>query len=244
MTKNVTSIEDLFGEHGKEIPAWLDPLYDRERLIRYYNFLVEFNERGGFFSARDSTLIFERHFYESLIFAYYVSTECAVSRETEIADAGTGPGLPGYLFSCLKEMPRLTLIDSSKRRLSLLEAFHVKHYVSSVKFDYSRVEELKRRYDIVVSRALVPFPHLLEILIPAIKKGGVAALSISTPDMAGERIQNYITSLGYVQTRSIMPVEFGEGGRSIQIFQKKNDSRPGYPRSWHKIKEEIEEWRK
>jgi 16S rRNA (guanine527-N7)-methyltransferase len=131
----------------------------------YYSFLREKNIIGGFFSKRDSDRIADRHLYESLVYVARIMSLKGVSRETKILDAGSGPGLPGYLFFCLKEPPYVTLMDSSRRRLSLLEEFHHSfsparrtHLKTRLQFCYSRIEEAAGSYDVVTARALIPFP--------------------------------------------------------------------------------------
>lgn len=97
-------------------------IYDDEKVRWFWQFLEAKNEEGGFFSRGDSTRILERHVLDSALFVKAVTDYVSVSRETTVLDAGAGPGLPGFLFCCLKFPPVVTLNDSSRRRLSFLEA--------------------------------------------------------------------------------------------------------------------------
>jgi len=241
----MASLRSVFESHEVAYPEWIDERFDPDRLAAYFEFLVEKNDDGGFFSKGDSDQIFIRHFYESLLFAYYVSSAAGVSRETKLADAGSGPGLPGYLFSCLKEGPAVTLIDSSRRRLQFVEQFEQEHYVSStLRFRYGRIEEMSGSFDLIVCRAFIPFPHLLELFCKLQKESGWVALATTRERIGDERSVAFHETLGYVSRETLTPEEFGmDSSRCILMLQKMKRCPSGYPRKWGKIKEEIESWR-
>lgn len=236
----------LFNENNIEIPEWLLRFYDSGKILSYFYFLIENNEKGGFFSKSDYEKIFTRHLFESLVFCYYVSRHLSVSRETEIADAGTGPGLPGYLFSTMKNTPVLTLIDSSRRRLSLLEVFHVKQIGHNpITFTYGRLEEMKNLFDIITARALIPFPFVLELLCGNVKKNGYVVLYSADENSLHPQELDYVRRLGYAAREILVPEEVNiDSKRTIKFFQKIYDTAPGYPREWKKIKEELSQWQK
>ena len=240
------NLNRLFEKNNIKVPAWLFGSFDGGSIFDYYNFLLENNERGGFFSRKDSEKIFTRHLFESVVFCYYVSKALSVSRETKVADAGTGPGLPGYLFAAMREPPILSLVDSSRRRLSILEEFHVKQKGhNNVFFLYGRLEELENVFDIVTARALIPFPFVLELLARNVKKGGFAALYSADEDPLSSREVDYIGRLGFIFREVLVPLEANiESRRTIKILQKINPTASGYPREWKKIKEEISQWQK
>lgn len=155
---------DFLSQLKKEIPDphvemdFIIKMFDLEKVNEFFLFLKENNTKGGFFSNLDSQRIASRHIYECMVYINYIVKEINVSRETSILDAGSGPGLPGYLLYCLKENPRLYLLDSSKRRLQFLEKFTTTKNYTNIHFIYSRVEEWKIQYDIAITRALIPFP--------------------------------------------------------------------------------------
>ena len=241
---------ELLERDLKNIPEILS-LYEPERVQAYYEFLVEQNEPGGFFSKNDSDRILERHLFESLVFGYYVTSKLNVSRETKIADAGSGPGLPGFLFACLKEPPALTLFDSSKRRLGLLEKFVAENSLFAsgrkrIRFRYERLEEARGKFDLVVLRALIPFPFSVEIISGLQTGAGQIAIN-GTLDFKkiSHREKEYLKRLGYVSRETIRPSELTFlGERTINILLKTGPAVKGYPRNWKQIKEEMKRWEK
>lgn len=251
----LVNVLTLCNQKGFPIPGRLLENIDWEKVDRFASFLEERNPEGGFFSQNDAARILERHIYENLIFVDYVSSRVKVSRETKLADAGSGPGLPGYLFHCLKQAPSVTLIDSSKRRLSFVEEFATEARTSSesssavsatgsdqhpLHFRYERLEEMKGAYDIITIRALIPFPFCIEIVAALQPVGGhlFLATTETPPQFKG------LQAFGYVSRETYVPSELAFlGARSILHLEKiaKQDSR--YPRSWKIIQQDMQKWK-
>lgn len=236
--------EKMF-EAGLDINETIKNKFSGERLNFFYQFLLETNEKYGLFSKSDTERILDRHLYESMIFVHHLTEAFPVSRETAVADVGTGPGLPGMLFACMQEPPDLTLIDSSKRKTELLEiALLETTLFEKIRFIYERVENIKKKYSIVVSRAVVPFPHMAEVAYPLWSEGGILAMAAGKIEIT-DRIRAYLGGLGVVSRETIQLPELAFlGERSIIVLSKISRSKKGYPRQWKKIKEEIEAWRK
>ncbi|MCR9143515.1 MAG: class I SAM-dependent methyltransferase [bacterium] len=220
----------------------------------YYRFLKDENEIGGFFSKSDTERIFERHLYESLIFAsaaceeYYVATGHRVSRETSILDAGSGPGLPGFLFAARTDMPRVTFLDSSQRRLKRVADYAAEHFPEDhstrFKFQYRRAEEYTANYPLIVSRALIPFPAIVELLGHLQKPGDVMILWSPKDALPDEKVNIYLDKLGYVSRETVAIPELSFlGTRQIIVLKKMRSSQKGYPRKWKDIKDSIPDWK-
>lgn len=219
--------------------------FESARVKWYLDFLVNYNERGGFFSRRDGERIFDRHLLESAMFVERVRNYVSVSRETTVLDAGSGPGLPGFLFACLTEAPRLTLNDSSRRRLGLLadELSESPLDFPSVRFDYSRLEELKGSFGLIVSRALIPFPSVLRLIAHLQKPGSVYAGFFSPMDM--EPFATVIRDCGYsVSGRETFMTATESIERQITYFRKEKVVRQGKPFAWKFIRAEMSQWQK
>lgn len=155
-------IEDIQNQIDEEYKHNLDQIFEifnMDLLNEYYLFLEEFSEIGGFFSKSDLERIASRHIYESMVYIYHLKKQINVSRETHVLDVGTGPGIPGFLFYTLISKPKLTLLDSSKRRLKYLEEFINKKELKDIEIIYKRIEEWNKIYNIVITRALIPFPY-------------------------------------------------------------------------------------
>lgn len=234
---------DALEAKGAALEKAVGDRFQLELIERYWDFLEQNNERGGFFSKADSDRILERHVYESLILTDYVAMRCGVSRETFIGDVGSGPGLPGFLFACRKDQPYVALVDSSKRRLGLLEAWVRKVGVPRVEIHFQRAEEVRATWDIVVMRAFVRFPFCIELVTNATRVGGSAVYFGSGRDHFSGREEKYLKQLGFVPRETEHPRELDFlGDRRIFYFEKVSDPDVGYPRKWVRIQSEMEQW--
>ena len=218
-----------------------------EEMERYLGFLEESNEKGGFFSSGDADRILERHLKECALFVDRVVEYASVSRETTVLDAGTGPGLPGYLFYCLRNPPRLTLNDSSRRRLSLLEEWHGSRIAPSgdggVRFSYARLEEMKGQFDLITSRALIPFPSVLRLIAHLQKPGNLYVGFFAS--IQPEKFEEVIRDCGYShQSAQEVQATANEPVRQIHYFRKKRTVRQGKPFAWKFIRNEMSQWQK
>lgn len=180
----------------------LEPEFDWELVKNFYEFLKRDNEKGGFFSRNDSEKILERHILESLIFVWKLKSTGYVSRETNIADVGTGPGLPGFLFALLKKAPHVFLVDSQKRKLALLETEIESGSLSKVKkrveFIYARTEEINSNFDVVTSRAMVPYPYIAEVTTRMVKSKGILCPFLAQPYQDLEKETEVLSNNGFL----------------------------------------------
>ncbi|MBX7059205.1 MAG: class I SAM-dependent methyltransferase [Leptospirales bacterium] len=242
---------DLIGmleQRGLEVSSALSTALDWKALALYYQFLEENNERGGFFSRNDSTRILDRHLFECAVSAFHALDRCpqygiVVSRETRVLDAGAGPGLPGMAFAAHRLRPAVTLVDSSRRRLSLLEDWlQTTDTFSNVRTCYARVEELKGTFDLALVRALLPFPASLELLCRVVRIGG-AAIVFHGLAPTDPRRHAYLKKLGFVSCETIVLPELQSlGQRNLGIYLKEAPASRGYPRTWRQIKDSVRKW--
>lgn len=244
MNKIQNRILELFPKESESIIE----IFDFHILEHYYEFLIENNELGGFFSKSDESLILDRHIIESVYHIYKIQEFLNVSRETEIADVGTGPGLPGFIFACLKERPKLALIDSQRKRLQFLEEFLCKNGVEptstgkKIQFIYQRAEEVLTSFDCVVSRSSVPYPWTAEVVAKLVKKNGYFIPFLARQNYDLDLEMKILKNSGFqvVQELELKELHF-LGQRHIKFLKKMNKTKHSIPRKWKIIKREIEE---
>ncbi|HNJ04948.1 MAG TPA: class I SAM-dependent methyltransferase [Leptospiraceae bacterium] len=226
-------------EKGLTLPEEAQDRFEWDFVEEYYSTLVRFAERG-LFSNSDRPHILERHLFECLIGVHYVSSRLQVSRETRIADVGSGQGLPGVLFAALKSEPYVVLVDSSRRRLKLIQENLSR---KNIRYAFARAEELNEKFDITCARALAQFPYSLELLSYVQKRNGYTALWVANLEI--EMFKEEISRLGYVSRETLCPLETEFlGTRRIILLQKISDPARGYPRTWKQMKEEMDRWEK
>ncbi|HMV44345.1 MAG TPA: class I SAM-dependent methyltransferase [Leptospiraceae bacterium] len=227
----------LFPKTGKQILE----IFHLSKVIEYSNFLRDYNEIGGFFSKSDSEFFLDRHVIESMFHIFVINSSGYIKASDEVADVGTGPGLPGYLFSCLQNSPKVTLIDSQSRRLSLLEKFYKEqNYDSKVSFLYDRMEGIKKQFDLVVMRSAIRYPWSCEMVYKILKQNSyfIPFLAKRVYDTNFEK--TLLQNLGMIIEKDLdlNELEF-LGNRHIKILKKEANPNKGFPRNWESISKEI-----
>ena len=214
--------------------------FDWDRLAWYYSFLCK---NADFFSAADRERILERHLFESMWMAAAAVRHGLVSRETSVLDAGTGPGLPGFVFCCLAPRPSVTLVDSSRRRLGRLEEALPGN--DGPRFSYARLEEIKKgTFDLVTIRALIPFPFCIEAVAGAVREGGTVMYASASPTILA-RDETFLAELGFVSRETLAAPELAFlGARHFYLLLKTGPTRHPYPRPWKNILKALETWEK
>ena len=143
-----------------------------EKLYRYMNLLIEWNNNINLTSITDPDEIIIKHFIDSMTIEKHIRDNC------RMLDIGTGAGFPGLPLSIIKEGAEFVLVDSLNKRINFLEEVSSQINVKNIKMIHGRAEELARmhehreRYDVVASRAVARLNVLLEYMLPFTKIGG------------------------------------------------------------------------
>lgn len=225
--------------------------YDLPLISDYIEFLKSKNEQGGFFSKKDSENIIERHILEAMYFVYVLFGNELVSRETKIVDVGTGPGLPGFLFVCLKDSPKTTLLDSAKRKLNLTEdwwkSIQERYPGKICSFSYNRAEEWKHHFDVAVMRASIPYPFSIEVVSRLVLKDGYFCPFLAKKQNWEKIEERILSDSGFIIEGTIDLEDLSFlGERHIKVLKKHSQAKHGIPRDWKYISKEIKEneWEK
>lgn len=230
-------IVELFPKEANRILE----IFDKKKLNLFYKFLNEYNEVGGFFSKADSEFILDRHLIESIYHVFVIWKEGFLKANLKLADVGSGPGLPGYIFFCLNEAPQVTLIDSQKRRLGILEKFHRENFKdSNVHFIYERVESIQNKFDLVTMRSTIKYPWSVEMTEKLLKMNSIFIPFLGKKVYDLEFEKNMLENLGIVLEKDIEldELEF-LGKRHLKILKKVSNAKKNFPRSWEVISKEI-----
>jgi 16S rRNA (guanine527-N7)-methyltransferase len=127
-------------------------------LERFVALLLRWNEVYNLTGVRGAEEVVDRHLVESFALRAHV-------KGTEVADVGSGGGLPGVPLAIAEPQRRFTLIESRAKRVRFL-----RHVVGELKLAntvvaHSRAEDLQveRPFDTVLARAVAPPAELLGV---------------------------------------------------------------------------------
>lgn len=141
-----------------------------DKLVRYYELLVEWNEKINLTAITEEEDVATKHFLDSMS---AISTGYVKGRTI---DVGCGAGFPGLVLKIAKPEIELTLLDSLNKRINFLKTVCEELEIRDIDFVHSRAEDGARRmreqFDTVVSRAVANMTVLSELCIPFLKIGG------------------------------------------------------------------------
>ena len=150
---------DLLARSLLLIPHGLerDPLASAtESLIRYADFLLEYNEKVNLVGAKTEEDFITKHLVDSL------AALPILPRKGKLADIGSGGGLPGIPLSFFWEGP-VTLIESKNKKADFLRAAAEHLELRNLKVLCSNAAEVFEKFDTVVTRAFSDIPHALKL---------------------------------------------------------------------------------
>ena len=81
---------------------------------KYFNFLVQENEKYNLTAITDKKEVIIKHFIDSVL------PINDISQNASVIDVGTGAGFPGVPLKILRPDIKLTLLDSLQKRINFL----------------------------------------------------------------------------------------------------------------------------
>lgn len=126
----------------------------------------DWNSKINIISRKDIDNLYEHHVLHSLAIAKVLPFQSG----SNILDVGTGGGFPGIPLAILFPNCQFTLIDSIGKKIKVAQEVAKALELSNVECIQERAEEEKRKFDFVVSRAVMPLPDLVRLVQKNISK--------------------------------------------------------------------------
>jgi 16S rRNA (guanine527-N7)-methyltransferase len=201
---------------------------------RYFELLVEWNEKMNLTAITEQEEVYMKHFYDSLTAGMYTD----LTKPIRICDVGAGAGFPSIPLKIAFPNLDVTIIDSLNKRITFLNHLASELKLERVQFVHGRAEEMGRKpehreqYDMVTARAVARMSVLSELCLPFAKTGGtfVAMKAASAADEM-ERAAKAVGTLGG-KTEDVfsfrLPIENSE--RTIIVVRKEKETPKKYPR--------------
>ncbi len=118
-----------------------------EMLLPLYS---DWNEKINVISRRDIENLYEHHVLHSLSIAKVIQFKPG----TKVLDIGTGGGFPGIPLAIIFPETNFHLVDSIKKKISVVEAVAADLDLKNVTTEWNRVESISGKYHFIVSRAV------------------------------------------------------------------------------------------
>ena len=212
------------------------PLTDRqkEQFERYFELLVEWNEKINLTAITDKDEVYLKHFYDSIAPILQGLIE---NQPIRLLDIGAGAGFPSLPMKILFPELDVTIIDSLNKRINFLHLLAEELGLSGVHFYHGRAEDFaqdkafRAQFDIVTARAVARMQVLSELTIPYLKVGGqLLALKASNAPEELEEAKNALNLL-FSKVEDNLQYELPNGDpRYITLVEKKKETPNKYPR--------------
>lgn len=145
-----------------------------EKLKIYGNELVLWNNKKNLTSITDPEEIAYLHFIDSLLITGDIEKDGVKGKK--LLDTGTGGGFPGIPLKIFFPELDITLLDSSRKKVSFLKYISRELGLKSIKAVNERAEVFSREnsetFDYITSRAFTSVESFFNMVWPALKKDG------------------------------------------------------------------------
>ena len=138
----------------------------KKQFERYFELLVEWNEKINLTAITDKEEVYLKHFYDSIA----PILQGLIPNETiKLLDIGAGAGFPSLPMKILYPQLDVTIIDSLNKRINFLQLLAQELDLDGVHFYHGRAEDFaqdknfRAQYDFVTARAVARMQVLSEI---------------------------------------------------------------------------------
>ena len=205
-----------------------------EQFRKYFELLVEWNEKMNLTAITDLEGVYLKHFYDSISASFYYD----FNETTTVCDVGAGAGFPSLPIKICYPHLHITIVDSLNKRITFLNHLTDELKLDNMRFVHARAEEFgqkaeyREQFDVVTARAVARLSVLSELCIPLAKEGGsFVALKAAAGEEELKDAQKAIATLGCKlkeQFNYLLPVE--ESERVLYVFDKVKATPKKYPR--------------
>ncbi len=226
---NIGQFQQLLKKQGIELSE-----KQLNQFNRYYELLVEWNEKMNLTAITDHGEVYLKHFYDSITASFHVD----MTRPLSVCDVGAGAGFPSIPLKICFPHLEVSIVDSLNKRITFLHHLADELGLDKVHFHHDRAETFgqnkafRESYDLVTARAVARLSVLSELCMPLVKIGGefVAMKAANADDELNDAKQAMrMLGGGDINVHSFeLPVEQSE--RSIIVVQKLSSTPKKYPR--------------
>lgn len=131
-----------------------------ERFAALDELYRDWNSKINVISRKDIDNLYEHHILHSLGIAEIINFKPG----TRIMDLGTGGGFPGIPLAIMFPEVQFHLVDSIGKKIRVCDEVRNALGLTNVTTEWTRGENIKEKYEFVVSRAVMPLTDLVKLI--------------------------------------------------------------------------------
>ena len=137
-----------------------------EKFRHLYAIYLDWNSKINVISRKDMDHFYEHHVLHSLGIAKVQH----FLPGAQVMDVGTGGGFPGIPLAIMFPQTEFLLVDSIGKKIKVVQEVALAAGIRNVKAIQARAEDVKPKFDFVVSRAVTVLPDFIKWIDKNIKK--------------------------------------------------------------------------
>lgn len=210
-----------------------------ELFQKYYEILVEWNQKMNLTAITEKEDVYLKHFYDSLTIAFDFEFQ-----NQSIIDVGAGAGFPSIPLKIVYPDLKITIVDSLNKRITFLNHLFKELELMNCQAIAARAEEYakdnREKADIVMARAVARLNILDELCLPLVKKDGyfLSLKGKKAKEELNEAKKGIHILGGKIEKISDFTLADLEDHRSNIIIKKIKTTPSKYPRQFSKIKKQ------
>ncbi len=209
----------------------------KEQLEKYYEMLVEYNQKVNLTSIVEKEEVYLKHFYDSITLNKIIN----LGNNLSLCDVGAGAGFPGMVIKIVFPKTQVTLVDSLNKRVIFLKNVIKELNLKDIYAIHSRAEDYgqknREKFDVVTARAVTQLPKLIEFCVPITKENGYFIPLKSEVDKELELSKSAMKKLDIsLEKREEFYLPKEKSKRTLLMFKKNSKSKKMYPRKPNEIK--------
>ncbi|MEI7904974.1 MAG: 16S rRNA (guanine(527)-N(7))-methyltransferase RsmG [Candidatus Firestonebacteria bacterium] len=207
-------------------------IFRLENIKKYASELKAWNLKSNLTALKADEEIFVNHFLDSFSILRFIDKS-----DAKLLDVGSGGGFPGCALKLILAGLKLTLIDSSGKKIAFLN--HIIKYFNMQETEalWCRAEDAavkplyREQFDFVTARAVAEMPVLAELCLPFVKTGGLFIAQKGRDEDEINSSKAVFELLGG-KLENIIKIKLpGDTGlRQAVLIRKIKPTPPGYPR--------------
>lgn len=146
--------------------------HQQQQFAQLQGLYEHWNAQINVISRKDIDLLYERHVLHSLGIAKVMRFKPA----TKIMDVGCGGGFPGIPLAILFPEASFYLVDSIGKKIKVVNEVASAIGLTNLTAEHKRAEEVKERFEFIISRAVTEFPTFYKWVQNKISKNQFNAL--------------------------------------------------------------------